>query len=104
VPPPGGLVDIAGPVGHAGRQVALEAPGQAEALGTVEERDEHIMHHVLRQTDIQQQRRRQGDQIVFVLVVDTVQDAPVAAIEPQDQVPVFQHRTAALIDNWFSPI
>ena len=92
---------VADPVGNAGHEIFPEVAGQAKSATGLGEAYEHVLNDVLRRIDIADQRNRQLEQIILVLLVDPLQRVSSAAFESPDQQPVFHHRTHRTTERSF---
>jgi len=81
VPPLVCPISIPCPVGDTCGQIALEASRELELTGILYERGKDIVHNVLDNIRLVQQRNRQPQQIISVLFVDPAESFFAAMLE-----------------------
>jgi len=80
-----GPLPVAGPVGHARGEIALQIAAQAEGARGLSQCDEDIVHHVFGGVGIVEKRHRHAQQVVQVFLVDPPQRIFSPELEPQLQ-------------------
>jgi len=74
-------IRISCPIGDTRGQIALEVSRELEMIGILYERGKDILHNVLGNIHLVQQRNRQSQQIISVLFIDPAESIFTAMLE-----------------------